>query len=74
MRKAVVLLAGVVLLSATVTAASGIYGVNGSEPGFLKDIGPQDERTDNAVAAVVVAVAVAAVILRGLQSHRGNET
>ncbi|MDY6766266.1 MAG: hypothetical protein SVW77_02760 [Candidatus Nanohaloarchaea archaeon] len=73
MRKAIVLLAGILILTTAVTAASGIYGVNGSEPRFLKDVGPQDERSDNPVAAAVVAVAVAAVILRGLYRYRETE-
>ncbi|MFB6294881.1 MAG: hypothetical protein ABEI97_03925 [Candidatus Nanohaloarchaea archaeon] len=70
MRKAVVLLAGVLLMATVGAASTGIYGVNGSEPAFLQDIGPQDERADNPVAAVVVAVGVAAAVLRGLYVHR----
>lgn len=68
MRKALVLL---VLLAALVSfaGASSFYSVNGSEPAFLKDIGPQEERADSIVAALVVALGVSAVILRGLRRH-----
>lgn len=62
-----------VLLFATLisfTSASSFYSVNGSEPSFLKGSGPQDERADEPLAAVVVAVAVVAVVLRGLHRHR----
>lgn len=43
--------------------------VNSSEPAFLHDIGPQDERTDNPMAAAITALAVAAIILRGLHKY-----
>ncbi|MDY6769925.1 MAG: hypothetical protein SVU88_03050 [Candidatus Nanohaloarchaea archaeon] len=69
MQKLLVLLAVVLALTSVAAASSGFYSVNGSEPRFLRDIGPQDERTDEPLAAAVVAVAVAAVILRGLRQY-----
>jgi hypothetical protein len=56
------------------TASTGIYGVNGSEPAFLQDIGPQDERADRPIAAAVVALGVAAVILRGIYRYEKHES
>ncbi len=73
MRKVLVLLGAVVLMTAAATAASGVYGVNGSEPRFLEDVGPQQDRADNPVAAVIVAVGVAAVIIRGLYVYREKD-
>ncbi len=72
MRKAVVLLAVIAVIAPFASAASGFYGVNGSEPAFLEDIGPQADRADNPLAAGVVAVGVALVILRGLYRYRGS--
>lgn len=68
MRKALVLLVLLVTL-VSFAGASSFYGVNGSEPAFLEGIGPQDERVDSVLAALVVALGVAAVILRGLRRH-----
>ncbi len=73
MRTALVLLA-LLLVTPVAAASTGVYGVNGSEPAFLRDIGPQADRVDNPLAAGVVAVAVAAVIGRGLWRYRGKES
>ncbi|MCJ7478741.1 MAG: hypothetical protein MUP63_01010 [Candidatus Nanohaloarchaeota archaeon QJJ-7] len=56
------------------TASTGIYGVNGSEPGFLQGIGPQEERADRPIAAAVVALGVTAIILRGLYRYEKYES
>lgn len=74
MRTIAVLLV-VIAVSAPMAAAAsgGLYGVNGSEPSFLRDIGPQDERADNPLAAAIVAAGVALVILRGLHRYTDEE-
>lgn len=70
MRPLPVLLLATLLLTPVATA-QGFYGVNGSEPSFLSDIGPQDDRSDNPLAAGLVAVAVAVVVAGGLRRYEG---
>lgn len=43
------------------------------EPDFLKNIGPQEPHTDNPWAAVVTAIVVAGVILRGLHVAKQDD-
>lgn len=68
-RTALLTLFILLLISSTVSAAQAERLINSSEPGFLQDLGPQDERADNPLAAAVVAVAVGFVILRGLHRY-----
>lgn len=57
------------LLSMLITFVSGAsYSFNGSEPKFLEDIGPQEDREDNPWAALVVALGVAGIIYLGLKN------
>lgn len=68
--RAIAVLVLVVLVFSGVTVGASLP--NGSEPGFTKNIGPQDQRADNPFAAGLVAVAVAGVILYGLHRHKVN--
>lgn len=69
MRRIVIVL--LLLAVIPLAAAADPHGLlNAKEPAFLHDIGPQEERADNPVAAVFVAIVVAATIYLGL--HRGE--
>ncbi|MDY6777858.1 MAG: hypothetical protein SVU32_04270, partial [Candidatus Nanohaloarchaea archaeon] len=60
-RIALVLIVLAVVLVSMISLVFGMgpfQGVDGSEPAFLKDIGPRGERTDNPLAAVVVMASV----------------
>ncbi len=61
-----------VLLAATVSSSTTDQYVNSSEPAFLHDIGPQDDRTNNPVAAAITAVVVGLVFYRGFKVYGGN--
>lgn len=73
MRRLVPVLLILLYLVTFATAATPERGerlINSSEPWFLRNIGPENPRVDNPWAAGITAVAVAAVILRGLQKYR----
>jgi hypothetical protein len=72
-RKALIVVVVLVCLSAATGASTGADLANVSGPDILKSIGPTEPRTDNPVAAGVTAVAVAAVILRGLWKDRKEQ-
>ncbi len=72
-RKTLIVLVVLVCLSAVTAATTGANLANVSGPDILKGIGPTEPRTDNPVAAGVTAVAVAAVILRGLRKDKHSE-
>lgn len=60
------LLAVFLFLAMTISLVSaGHSSFNGSEPDFLKDIGPQEDRSDNPWAALVVVIGVASVLYIG---------
>lgn len=67
MRRFIAVLALVILFSTLVSAGAADLYVNGSEPAFLEDVGPQDERANNPWAAVIVGVAVLLAIYNGLR-------
>lgn len=54
---------------ATATTGPADRYINSSEPAFLHDIGPQDQRTDNPLAAAVTTLAVAAIFYRGFRRY-----
>lgn len=65
----VLVLAVVVLLNAAAaTTATADQYVNSSEPAFLHDIGPQNQRADNPLAAGFTAIVVGLVFLRGFKT------
>jgi hypothetical protein len=67
----VLLLSAVVLVNVAVaTPAPADQYINSSEPAFLRDIGPQDQRADIPLAAAVTAMAVGAVFYRGFRRYR----
>lgn len=72
MRLAVLVL--VLVLFAPSLGAAMEPRINVSGPEFLQGIGPREPRTDNRAAAVIVAVGVAAVILRGLRVDRQHQS
>lgn len=57
------------VLTATSFAAEGEMYVNSSEPKFLRNIGPRDPRTDNPLAAFIVAVGVAGIIYKSYRAE-----
>lgn len=67
--KALFTLYFVLLIAITVSGVPAEHYVNSTEPGFLRDIGPQNDRTDNPLAAAAVAIVVSAVILYGLRRY-----
>lgn len=69
---ALMLAAGMLLHMAAASPADQY--LNSSEPAFLQNIGPQDDRADNPLAAAVTAAAVTAVIYRGLRRYNQNTT
>ena len=71
MEKLASLLVVFVLVSSLAAGASQAERmINGSEPAFLKNIGPQDERKDNPVAAGIVAFFVALLLYKGFREAR----
>lgn len=70
MRTALIVVLVLLLAGVAAATAGGDFYVNSTEPGFLKDIGPKDPRTDNPVAAGITALVVAAVIARGILAAR----
>lgn len=69
MRRTTILFVLFILLTATVVAAPTEHYINGSEPAFLKDIGPQDQRSDKPIVAAITALVVAAVFYRGFKRY-----
>lgn len=69
--KSVGLILLILLLLGTAAGSQADHYLNSSEPAFLKDIGPQDERADNPIAAAVTAIAITAVFYRGFRKY-GN--
>ncbi len=72
--KTFVLIVLICLLLQSVAGVQGNQYINSSEPAFLHDIGPQDERSDNPWAAVVTALVVAAVFYRGFHHYSRDDT
>ncbi len=56
----------ILFVSGLVVAQS--YSFNGSEPRFLKDIGPKDPRLDNPWAALAVTLGVGAILYVGFKN------
>lgn len=68
-RAALLLLLALFLGTFAGAATTSDRMINATEPAFLQDIGPIDPRTDNPIAAFLVAGVVAFIIYRGLQVH-----
>lgn len=64
-----VILLMLVLLTASVGGATADRYRNSSEPAFLQDIGPQDERSDSPAAALITAAVVGLVFYRGFKVY-----
>lgn len=69
-RKALFVVVVLVCLSTVTVSSTGAELANVSGPDILKGVGPTEPRTDSPMAAGVTAVAVAAVILRGLRKDK----
>lgn len=57
----------------TGAASTGQQYINSSEPAFLHDIGPQDERQDHPAVAGVVALGVGLVLYRGIRQYNKEQ-